>query len=117
MNSVKRNKGKLHTLFSQFFHVLSFTVMQTIKGKKYLKLTIGIMFLLLAVTFSGSIIFVYSQHENKEEKDTSIEKVWILEGTLEKDFLSEFISRYKSKNCIKYRRNIFRANRGKRYFY
>lgn len=87
MKSVKRNKGKLHTLFSQFFHVLSFTVMQTIKGKKYLKLTIGIMFLLLAVTFSGSIIFVYSQHENKEEKDTSIEKVWILEGTLEKDFL------------------------------
>lgn len=87
MKSVKRNKGKLHTLFSQFFHVLSFTIMQTIKGKKYLKLTIGIMFLLLAVTFSGSIIFVYSQHENKEEADTSIEKVWIMEGTLEKDFL------------------------------
>ncbi|MBD5087473.1 MAG: ABC transporter permease [Clostridiales bacterium] len=87
MKSVKRNQGKLHTLFSQFFHVLSFTVMQTIKGKKYLKLTIGIMFLLLAVTFSGSIIFVYTQHENKEEKNTSIKKVWILEGTLEKDFL------------------------------
>lgn len=87
MKSVKRNKGKLYTLFSQFFHVLSFTIMQTVKGKKYLKLTIGIMFLLLAVTFSGSIIFVYSQHENKEERDTSIEKVWILEGTLGKDFL------------------------------
>lgn len=87
MKSIKRNQGKLPTVFSQFFHVLSFTVMQTLKGRKYLKLTIGIMFLLLAVTFSGSIIYVYSQHESKEIKETSIENVWILEGTLKQDFL------------------------------
>lgn len=68
MKGVKRNKGKLHTLFSQFFHVLSFTIMQTIKGKKYLKLTIGIMFLLLAVTFPEALSLYIPSMKIKRKK-------------------------------------------------
>lgn len=103
MKNIKGDQGKLRTFFSQFFHVLSFTIMQAIKGKKYVKLTIGIMFLLLGVTLCGSVILVYSGHKSKEEKNTSIEKVWISEGTLAKDFLetNENISKAYQKITVK----------------
>lgn len=85
MGSIKRNPWKIRAFCSQFFSVLSFTIMQVIKGKRYLRLTIGLMFLFFAITFCGSIIFV---HSGQEEKASSIEKVWMEEGTLIKDFLA-----------------------------
>ena len=84
-----RGKKAFISFLEQFVSVLSFTVVQAIKGKKYVRLTVGIMFLLIGVTGFGSVFLAYNGHKNKEENKSAIEKVWIEEGIVDKDFLTQ----------------------------
>lgn len=79
--------GKFQKGVSQFFSVFAFTIVQTIKGRKYVKLTISVLLLFLGITIFGSLYLAYHEYKEKEEYRTSIEKVWVTEGMLNKDFL------------------------------
>lgn len=96
-----RGKKVFINFWEQFVSVLSFTTVQAIKGKKYIKLTVGIMFLLIGVTFFGSVFLAYHGQKNKEENKSAIEKVWIEEGIVDKNFLTQSQNIDKTFQTIK----------------
>ena len=63
---------------SQFRKIFVFTATQIVKGKNFLKITIGVMMALFALALGGSVIYAMMQSDKaEEEKLTSIEQVWI----------------------------------------
>lgn len=66
---------------NQFFQVFLFTIIQNVKNKKYIRITIGIMFLLLGGCFLGCLFLMY-QEDSKNE--VTIEKIYLERGFFEK---------------------------------